>query len=210
MKNRVFTVVFMIMVTAIAATLMTGAKVMLQGRIALNESLLEHRARLYGLGLLSHESQPTAAEVDEIFQQQVKVKKQADQVLYYAYAEDGETLLSVGIEFEGPGYWGPIRGILSMDASQEDIKALYFVAHQETPGLGGRITEPWFLGQFTGKSVSSPDAEGRYLVFVPEDAEATEPNQVNAISGATRTSDSLKRILNQALHDLHDVLNQES
>jgi len=206
LKDRVYTVVYMALITAVATTLMTGAKALLKDRIELNEKLRERRSILYGLGLLDPSRKADAKQVDELFRTRVKEEKRAGRRVFLASAEDGKTIRAVGAVFEGQGYWGPIRGILSVDPEGRKIVALYFLSHEETPGLGGRIAAPWFLKQFQGKEVAEPDAEGRYLVFLPEEAEAKGPQEVNAISGATRTSDSMRQIMNGAVKDLREVV----
>ena len=208
MSDKVFTVVYMIVITAVATALMTGANMLLEERIELNERLLEHRAQLRALGLLGVSERADAETVDALFRARVKRQDRDGRKLFLAYARDGKTVDAIGLEFEGQGYWGPISGIVSVDPSDRKIVALYFLEHRETPGLGGRIMAPWFLEQFKGKGGAEPDEEGRRLVFLAEGAEARGSNEVNAISGATRTSDSMRKILNEALRDLHEALGQ--
>mgnify|MGYP006386061355 CR=1 FL=1 len=65
----------------------------------------------------------------------------------------------------------------------------------ETPGLGAKISdEPSFAEAFVGKTIG----EGEVLFEVAKPANrVTENNGVDAISGATITSQALGRTLNQ-------------
>lgn len=204
MKDKVYTIVFMTILCAVATLLMTGAKLLMADRVKENESLRVNRARLAGLDLLPDKAD--AREINEIVAKRVKIEKRNGRELFLAYEPDGTTPHSVGIAFSGPGFWGPIGGILSTDPKGKEIRAVIFSDHGETPGLGGRIGEDWFTRQFRGKNAATPDAGGRYVTLVPEGTPATGANEVNAISGATRTSDSVRLIVNGAINDLHDAL----
>ena len=204
MKDKVYTIVFMTILCAVATVLMTGAKLLMADRVKQNETLRVNRARLAGLDLLPEKAE--AREINETVAKRVKIEKRNGRDLYFAYETDGTTLHSIGIAFNGPGFWGPIGGILSTDPAGKGIRGIIFSDHGETPGLGGRIGEDWFTRQFRGKNAAAPDAGGRYVTLVPEGTPATGANEVNAISGATRTSDSVRLIVNGALKDLHEAL----
>ncbi|MBE0618532.1 MAG: FMN-binding protein, partial [Proteobacteria bacterium] len=81
-----------------------------------------------------------------------------------------------------------------------EILGLSFTKHQETPGLGGRITEPWFRDQFQGKPVRPPPEGGPPLQFVYR--QPRSPREVEAITGATQTSTRLGVFLNGFLRSL--------
>lgn len=96
---------------------------------------------------------------------------------YEAFGAGGE-LVGYCLKVTGSGYGGYIRMIAGIDAAGV-IRGVRVLEHQETPGLGSRITEvkpgqktPWFLAQFTGKDART--------VAVKKD--------VDAITGATISS----------------------
>ena len=95
----------------------------------------------------------------------------------------------------GAGLWGPIWGYIGFEGDLETIKAVCFGHKGETPGLGAKIAdEPWFAEAFTGKTVG----EGEILFEVAKPANRqTENNGVDAISGATITSQALGKTLDQ-------------
>lgn len=51
------------------------------------------------------------------------------------------------------GYSGPIRIVVGLDAESR-ITAVRVITQTETPGLGTKVAETPFLGQFQGKQVS--------------------------------------------------------
>ncbi len=95
----------------------------------------------------------------------------------------------------GAGLWGPIWGYIGLEKDLKTIKAVRFGHKGETPGLGAKISdEPWFAESFVGKTVG----EGEILFEVAKPANRmTEANGVDAISGATITSQALGKTLNQ-------------
>lgn len=202
MNERVRTVLFMVVISAVATALMSGAQVMLRPKIVLNEQTRLLRGRLQGLDMLPKDADAVA--VSRIYQDQVERLEIEGREMFLGYDKEG-TLKSVGMTFRGPAFWGPISGVLSLDPELKHIVALAFLQQQETPGLGGRIMEPWFTEQFRGKQADEADESGRYLQFLPEGVAATEPNQVDGISGATRTTDSVNRIINNELAEFHAV-----
>ena len=95
----------------------------------------------------------------------------------------------------GAGLWGPIWGYVGFEGDLNTIKAVRFGHKGETPGLGAKIAdEPSFAEAFVGKTVG----EGEILFEVAKPANRqTENNGVDAISGATITSQALGNTLNQ-------------
>ena len=95
----------------------------------------------------------------------------------------------------GAGLWGPIWGYIGFEGDLKTIKAVRFGHKGETPGLGAKIAdEPSFAEAFVGKTIG----EGEVLFEVTKPANrVTENNGVDAISGATITSQALGKTLNQ-------------
>ena len=95
----------------------------------------------------------------------------------------------------GAGLWGPIWGYVGLDKDLNTIKAVRFGHKGETPGLGAKISDdPSFAEAFVGKTIGT----GEILFEVTKPANRqTENNGVDAISGATITSQSLGKTLDQ-------------
>ena len=95
----------------------------------------------------------------------------------------------------GAGLWGPIWGYVGFEGDLKTIKAVRFDHKGETPGLGAKIAdEPAFAAAFVGKTVGEGDI--RFEVAKPANRQ-TENNGVDAISGATITSQALGKTLDQ-------------
>ena len=104
----------------------------------------------------------------------------------------------------GAGLWGPIWGYIGFEGDLKTIKAVCFGHKGETPGLGAKIAdEPSFAEAFVGKQVG----EGDILFEISKPANRqTEKNGVDAISGATITSQALGKTLDQWFGFYHNYL----
>ena len=89
------------------------------------------------------------------------------------------------VPMKGNGLWGPISGYLAITADGSTIVGANFNHKSETPGLGGEITTEKFQQQFSGKRIRE---EGRTL-----------PVEFDAITGATKTSNGVKEMIDRTL-----------
>jgi Na+-transporting NADH:ubiquinone oxidoreductase subunit C len=123
---------------------------------------------------------------------------------------DRAQVLSYAFPIRGQGFWAPIEGWLAVTPDLTETVGVVFTRHSETPGLGGRITEPGFREQFRPEHRGS----GRGLVLLPSggtdvpalveiDHNRLAPSDpgyaqhIVAITGATGTSDAVERFLNR-------------
>ncbi|HAZ09481.1 MAG: hypothetical protein A2047_01140 [Omnitrophica bacterium GWA2_41_15] len=109
---------------------------------------------------------------------------------------------AAAFEFYGPGLWGPISGVASVNSDLSTIKTIKILHQEETPGLGSRISEHSFLKQFRGKEFSPK------LIFMPE-GKSSANNEVDAITGATGSSKALERLLNSVLQKNASLLKEQ-
>ncbi len=87
------------------------------------------------------------------------------------------------------GYAGPIEIVVGV-TKDGALRAIRILNQSETPGLGAKAPAPAFSGQFADKSV-----ERLTIVKAPPSA----PDQIQAISGATITSNAVTSGVNAAL-----------
>ena len=104
------------------------------------------------------------------------------------------------LQFSGMGLWDRISGILAVDDEVNEIIGLSIIEQKETPGLGGRITEPEFQAQFRGEKI------GQSIAMTPSSGGAYSQNHedsaFDAISGSTLTSTAFAIIVNDAIQEL--------
>ncbi len=108
---------------------------------------------------------------------------------WIACVDQSESLIGRAYNIEGMGFWGKIRAVVAMSPDGERIIGISILEHNETPGLGGRITEPEFLAQFQGKKILP-------RIIITQQSNPNSDNEVDAITGATETGKALERIIN--------------
>jgi Na+-transporting NADH:ubiquinone oxidoreductase subunit C len=126
-----------------------------------------------------------------------KIRKREDKIIYYLSREDNYIY-----EFEGRGLWGMIRGLVTIKPDLETIENVKIIAQEETPGLGGRIAEDEFLGQFRNKKVSP-------RLGLSMRGKAAGASEVDAISGASISSKALIEIINDSVEELRREIKRD-
>ncbi|MEO8509382.1 MAG: Na(+)-translocating NADH-quinone reductase subunit C [Betaproteobacteria bacterium] len=110
-------------------------------------------------------------------------------------AREGVEQLVV-LPIEGIGMWGTLYGFLAIDRDGRTIRGLTFYDQKETPGLGGEISNPQWQALWVGRKAFDANWEPKLTVIkgnagTPEQ----DPHRVDAISGATITSNSVSRLV---------------
>lgn len=111
-------------------------------------------------------------------------------VVYKALDGAGATTGWV-VPARGQGFADRIELLIGVDTSGTHITGLYVLDQKETPGLGDNITAKTWRDQYAGKATDKP------LVVRKTKPEA--PNEIQAITGATISSDSVTAIANAAV-----------
>lgn len=131
-----------------------------------------------------------------------------DAARYEVVTKDGEELFEVydrrdkllGYAFiaEGNGYQGKIKMISGIKKDLSTMYGIEILESVETPGLGGEIANDEFKDQF------------KNLKFIPKiecvKKEAEKTNEIQAITGATISSQSVINILNDKLEKIVEIL----
>ncbi len=182
-RGYVYTIVFMLVVSAVFTFFLAGTDALTSERIAENQRLDEMKSVLYAFNL---DSEGSNQEIAARFEAAIESVEATD-FTYYAHVENGETL-GYAVPFAGGGLWGTIRGWLAVSPGMEEIQGLVFTDQNETPGLGGRIVERWYTDQFRGVKIDMPE---------PLRYGTTAEGSLDAITGATQSSNAVLRILNE-------------
>ena len=107
----------------------------------------------------------------------------------------------------GAGLWGPVWGYIAV-GSEGNIAGAYFDHASETPGLGGKIKDdPSFRAQFIGKKFDFSDEKP--FAIVKGGAPAGKDNAIDAITGATMTSNGVDAAINTWAKAYEKVLSAE-
>ncbi len=188
-KGYVYTIVFMLAVSVFFTAILATTDTVLKDRIELNEEFAAQQAILDSLGI---EGSDDPEEVAKIFEDQLVAETVNDKTYYRQIDTDGETV-AYSVPYVGSGLWGTIRGYIGVSDDLQTMQGIVFTEQNETPGLGGRIQEPEFRDQFRGMDISQ-GAPNRYGTFGGV--------EIDAITGATGTSNSILGILQDIADDV--------
>lgn len=188
-QGLLYTVSFTFIVCFVFVAILAFANDATAERVAQNQIVAQQRAILSAMGF----DFETDEQILSLFEGVEEVE--IDDRVFYRTERDGQTIIATS--FRGQGVWGPIVGILAMDDSLEKTLGLEIVSHEETPGLGGRITERGFKAQFEGREV--PDGTFTYVR-----SSDPGPGEFEAITGATGTTRNMERILTEAIQTFRD------
>jgi Na+-transporting NADH:ubiquinone oxidoreductase subunit C len=197
----------MFLLTLFFTSLVSVVKVVNEERIRLNEEVRLKRVVLDALRIPLPGNIPEREAVSDLFAERVKVREREGRLFYLGYDEAGETPVGIAFVVGGPGFWGPIEAMVAVDGSAGVVIGVNFFRHTETPGLGARMTEPLFRDQFRGLSLKGKGASsgGGFFRLVPAGT-ASSADELDAITGATRTSEAIERFLNRELKHFVDTL----
>jgi Na+-transporting NADH:ubiquinone oxidoreductase subunit C len=102
----------------------------------------------------------------------------------------------VVLPIEGIGMWGTLYGFLALDRDGKTIRGLTFYDQKETPGLGGEIANPRWQALWVGRQGFDANWEPKIAVIKGNAGPpAQDPHRVDAISGATITSNGVSRLV---------------
>lgn len=118
--------------------------------------------------------------------------------VYAGYAADGR-LTGFAIAAGEPGFADVVRLIFGYDPSSHRLLGMKVLESKETPGLGDKIEkDSAFTGQF--RTATAP------LRGVKPDRATGDPHEVDLITGATISSRTVVRIIDNALARLDPLL----
>ncbi len=197
MKKQALSIVYMFLITLFFASLVSAVKFFNEAKIETNRIVKLRRIILEVLDIPVREA-ISNENLMRLFTAQIKDIQIGQRTLYIGYEEDGRTIRGYAVPVGGPGFWGPIQGMVGVTPDAAKVIGLAFYKHNETPGLGGRITEDWFSDQFKGLPLY-PIEEGQNIFYLTVEGKQKGANELDSITGATNTSSAVELFLNQEL-----------
>ncbi len=164
------------------------------------QGLLAKNATLHLNSVLCHafrlDVTGTSAEAyQQAVDKYLQTRTIGDRLFYTCTAPGNE---SVGFIAGGMGFWDRIDCVVVLSPDLKQVLNIQVLDQKETPGLGARIEEPWFTKQFEDLTIAW-DAPKDNRILIGTSPSDNAPNEVDAITGATQTSMSLMRFLNDEL-----------
>ena len=188
--NKIYTVIFTVLLGCICALVLTYANVQWHPLIIENERFVRMSSILKVLGLFKEGVDKK--EIEEIFTNNIKENKVGTMIVYDGYK--GEQWIGSAVEMIGRGREGLIKGMLAISTNQSNILAMDVFQQNETPGLGALIGSEKWLTQFKGLPFKVKGSAGIII-----DSKVETRNAVDGITGASMTIHAIQKIINLAI-----------
>lgn len=134
-----------------------------------------------------------------------ELAKPANEQTYPLYIAEQEGKKFYIIPLRGAGLWDAIWGYIALESDVNTVEGTVFDHKGETPGLGAEITQKWFQERFVGKEIRN---ESGKIVGIDVVKSSPSANQVDAISGATITSNGVAEMIAERLKHYQNYFDQ--
>lgn len=183
MRQYINMLVFVVILGSVVSFLLVGMDLLTKDRIARNDEALLKSSILDAYDI-SYSFNTVFERFDETVEEVV-----IEDTTFYIDKETNR----VSYIFKGSGVWGPIEAIMTLEADFKTIVSISILAQEETPGLGGVLAEAWYLEKYSGTVLSD---QSPYII-IRHGNEDNLPNEVDAITGGTRTSEAFMKMVNE-------------
>jgi Na+-transporting NADH:ubiquinone oxidoreductase subunit C len=199
-ETAVYPVIFMILVTIVFVGVLAAFQKTTEARVDAHKTFVEQVTILQVFGLVKDVKTAQPAEVALIYAQSiVPVTKPDGSLDYYLGKTAAGDTLGYAYKLYGKGLWSTIGAIAAFSPDRTRLLNLEIVDQVETPGLGARIEEPWFKGQFSNKRVLNAGQPVEFTL-TPEGEKGTpDDNHIATITGATISTRAVTDMITDAV-----------
>ena len=209
-RSPLYVAVFSLVTSTVFTAAIMLVQVATQGAIDRNQKLLEQKALLEIFKLGDPRAMPEReiAQAVESRTRPIELRDpETGRTMRVVVAHQGQAgqspVLGYAVPVEGMGFWDLIRGYVAVGADLKKVLGIAFLRQAETPGLGGEIMNDQWRRKWDGLNVSPPPEDRQYVYIggsAPDSPQ--DPRQgrfVEAITGATGTSNAVQRFVNEDL-----------
>lgn len=186
-KSFAYPIIFMSLLTAIFVFVLASLDASTAERVATLQETDLRKKILYAFDIDVTSDDPS--EIATLFNENIEEEIFNEDTIY-VLKENGDEK-GYAFPVSGPGLWGGINAYAAISTDYNNLLGIVFIKHEETPGLGGRIDEEIYLQQFRDLDLSQ-GRDGNYVIYRPAPG-----GNVDAIAGATLTSNSVAKLLNE-------------
>ncbi len=200
-NSNSYTIIYSAVIVVIVAFLLAFVYQTLKPRQDANEALDRKKQVLYSLNIRGLDDKAAEAKYSEV----VKQEKDVDGQKIYTCNVNGQT--KYVFTMTGRGLWGGISGFIAVNDDKNTVYGAYFNHEGETAGLGAEIKDnvKW-QEKFQGKKIFN--GKNRSDIALTVKKEVKDPTtQVDAVTGATLTSNGVANMLHDGLGKFIKFLN---
>lgn len=183
MRNIAKLGLILFIITAISAAILAVANEATVEPIKQAQEKSNNEARQEVLSVATSFEALNKEEIEVIVKEDNRIKE------IFIGSDGSGNIVGYTIKSVSSGYGGELE-IITGISKEGKITGMKVVSHSETPGLGANSTTPKFQNQFIDKTTSSN-------LFVAKSS--PKENEIQAISGATITSNAVSNGVNAAI-----------
>ena len=117
-------------------------------------------------------------------------QKDDEDTIYGGYDDKGR-FIGYAIASAGPGFQDTIRVLYGYDPAARKVVGMWILESRETPGLGDKIyKDAEFVANFDDLTIDPQ-------IIAMKKGKKSQPNEIDAITGATISSKAVVRIINK-------------
>ena len=228
-NSNVYTILYSVILVVVVAFLLAFVYQVLKDRQDANVALDKKKQILYALDITGLTDDEAAAKYNEVVLRDdvlnvggvFETTKEGNenhgfklnsadykngQLALFVCKVDGATKYVVPVY--GMGLWGPISGFIAINEDKQTVYGAYFNHESETAGLGAEIkdNQKW-QEQFQGKKLFKGADRNAIAISVLKKRDSNDPNSVDAVTGATLTSNGVTDMLHDCLGQYIKFLN---
>lgn len=192
-NSNTYTFIYSAIIVVVVAFLLAFVYQALKPRQDANVLLDKKKQILYSLNIRGLDN----ATAEETYNKVVKDTAKVGDADFYVCQVDGTT--KYVFPMKGMGLWGGISGFVSVNDDKATVYGAYFNHESETAGLGAEIkdNQKW-QEKFQGKKLFSGDDNSKIALSVKKKVD-DQATQVDAVTGATLTSNGVDEMLHEGL-----------
>jgi Na+-transporting NADH:ubiquinone oxidoreductase subunit C len=122
------------------------------------------------------------------------INRRSHDAVVYLVRNDAGSVETVVLPIVGSGLWDLMFGYVGLESDLNTVKSVVYSDHKETPGLGAEVMNPNWKALWPGKKIYDNNGVVK-ANLVKGGAKAGDIHGVDALSGATLTSNGVTRTL---------------
>jgi len=127
-----------------------------------------------------------STSTNDVLQDRRDIMVEGKKITVFVGKKEGKPW-ALSIESKGAGFGGDIGVMVGFNLQTDTLTGIGILTHQETPGLGARITESAFTSNFNDKALTA--------VFKVK----KDDGEIDAVSGATNSSRGVCDAVNKCI-----------
>ena len=122
------------------------------------------------------------------------INRRSNNAVVYLVRNDEGEVNTIVLPIVGSGLWDLMYGYVGLESDLNTVRSVVYSDHKETPGLGAEVMNPKWKALWPGKKIYDDKGEPK-VHLVKGGAKANDIHGVDALSGATLTSNGVTRTL---------------